>query len=198
MALLTVAQLISYAQNAGFRGENLAIIVAIAQAESGGDTSRRNSGGDRGVLQINSKIHSEISDACAFDPACSFSAAYKISNGGSDFKQWCTAWSDGACGKKGGEYLGSSSPFTQFMGANSEQPGTPPINTPSTSTGNPLQDWVNSIQPAVSWIANPARIAKLVTGAILLIVGLALLIFPDQSQQAIKNVKGSIKNVSKA
>ena len=85
----------SHALSAGFAGEDAATIVAIAWAESGGNPFACNynpgSGSwDRGILQINDYWHSEIDDACAFDPDCAFLAAYIISNQGSDFTDWVT------------------------------------------------------------------------------------------------------------
>src|SRR6266704_5200085 len=86
-------QAIDWARAAGFRGAGLLTVVAVAYAESGLSTSAKkcsNPGGtcDRGILQINNHFHSEISDSCAYDGACSFRAAYKISNGGTSFTPW--------------------------------------------------------------------------------------------------------------
>lgn len=39
------------------------------------------------------------------DPNNNALAAYAISGGGRNWKPWCTAWSDNACGTKGGQYL---------------------------------------------------------------------------------------------
>ena len=87
------AQGIAYVQ--GFRVPGLHIIVAIAQAESSLNTLATNTTGnsagtDRGILQINSVYHSEVTDACAFEPNCAFSAGYKISKQGTDFTPWST------------------------------------------------------------------------------------------------------------
>jgi chitodextrinase len=75
----------NYALAAGFEGENAAIIVAIAWAESDPPgnifSCGKNADGswDRGILQINDFwIKHGVDDACAFDPACAFKAAYKI------------------------------------------------------------------------------------------------------------------------
>lgn len=55
--ILTKQQLYQYATNAGFTGAARDIIVAISQAESGGNTQAYNPndpyGGSYGVLQIN-------------------------------------------------------------------------------------------------------------------------------------------------
>src|SRR6266568_3483800 len=99
MSTITPQQAITYAKNAGFTGVNLATIVAIAMAESGLQTDVRGKTDprDRGVLQINSYWHSNVSDQCAFDPQCAFNAAFTISRG-TDFSQWATY--------KNGDYKG--------------------------------------------------------------------------------------------
>src|SRR4051812_26114165 len=98
---MTASQVAGYASAAGFRGSALTTAVAVAHAESGfdADASHTNTNGtiDRGLWQINS-IHGSDS---TLDPAANAQAAYKISKGGTDWKPWCTAWSDGACGKRG-------------------------------------------------------------------------------------------------
>lgn len=88
---LQVAQL---ARGAGFTGDGWVTSVAVALAESQGwtqavlidtDCSR-----DRGLWQINSYWHSEVSDAQAFDPTSCAQAAYRISSGGADWTPWTT------------------------------------------------------------------------------------------------------------
>lgn len=92
MATLTRAQLTLYAQQAGFSGQALSDVVAIALAESGGKTDVVNpndpNGGSYGVLQING-IHGQP-QSCTFDPLCSFQFAYQLSNGGTNFQPWST------------------------------------------------------------------------------------------------------------
>jgi len=72
MMLLSAAQIAGYAQSAGFTGTGLVNAVAVALAESNGDTNARNvnAGGsvDRGVWQINGYWHSEVSDAPGIRP----------------------------------------------------------------------------------------------------------------------------------
>jgi hypothetical protein len=82
---ISMREAANYALAAGFEGENAAIIVAIAWAESDPPgnifSCGKNADGswDRGILQINDFwIKHGVDDACAFDPACAFKAAYKI------------------------------------------------------------------------------------------------------------------------
>jgi len=94
MAVISVAQAKQYASSAGFSGNSLNIIVAIAQAESSLNTQAQNVNSDgsvdRGIVQINARWHPEVSDACAYNPACAFQAAYRISNSGTNFGAWST------------------------------------------------------------------------------------------------------------
>ena len=91
--ILGAQDLLQLAQQAGSGGDPQTA-VAVALAESGGDTQAlgRNADGsrDRGLWQINDHAHAEVSDACAFDPACNAQAAYAISNGWTDFHPWTT------------------------------------------------------------------------------------------------------------
>lgn len=92
MSTLTPAQATADAKSAGFSGVGLTTIVAIAIAESGLQTDIRGHTDprDRGIVQINSFWHPEVSDSCAFDPVCAFQQAYRISSGGSNFNEWNT------------------------------------------------------------------------------------------------------------
>ena len=88
-----------YASNAGFTEPGLTTIVAIAQAESSLDPNatldNKDAAGnvtstDRGILQINTKWHPEVSDLDAFNPVTAFQAGYEISKGGTNFTPWVT------------------------------------------------------------------------------------------------------------
>lgn len=82
------------ARGAGFTGDGLNIIVAIAQAESGfiPNATNVNKDGsiDRGILQINDFWHPDVSTDCAFNPNCAFQQGYAISNGGKNFNAWAS------------------------------------------------------------------------------------------------------------
>jgi hypothetical protein len=89
-----VAQL---AKNAGLScsGDRIAIAVAVAKAESGfrpriTNTVGNTRGVDRGLWQINSYWHPNVSDACAFSPSCNARAMARISSMGSNWRPWWT------------------------------------------------------------------------------------------------------------
>lgn len=127
MAVLTIAEALADAQAAGFSGQALITVVAIALAESGLDTLATNTAGntppseDRGILQINNYWHAEVSDACAFDPVCAFVEGYRISTQGTNFTPWSTYTS--------GAYLKYVTSVSQALGGTTvstvhwQQPG---------------------------------------------------------------------------
>ena len=92
MPILSWEDALRLAQAAGFPPSTVPVIVAIAACESGlnSEAVHVNVDGslDRGILQINSRWHPEVSDACAFDPPCAFPEAYRISNQGTSFTPW--------------------------------------------------------------------------------------------------------------
>ncbi len=71
-----------------------ALAIAIALAESGGQTDavHHNAGPppsvDRGLWQINSRFHPEVTDSQAFNPATATDAARRISVGGTNWTPW--------------------------------------------------------------------------------------------------------------
>jgi murein DD-endopeptidase MepM/ murein hydrolase activator NlpD len=159
--ILTQAQARSYAINAGFSGQALNIIVAIAQAESSLNTQAQHTNGDgsmdRGIVQINSRYHPEVSAACAFDPACAFQAAYKISSRGTNFSPWATftsgaylrflsGGSGGTAPSSGGGKPWYSYPITHGYITSYQGPGT---DTPhyALDIGAPMDTPVSFLQP---------------------------------------------------
>lgn len=109
MTTLTIGQAKMFAALAGFSGNSLNRIVAIGLCESGLQTDRRGiqDPRDRGWLQINSFWHPEVSDACAFDPACAAREAYRISSQGTNFNQW-TTFQNGCSDTKMAQVAGQS------------------------------------------------------------------------------------------
>ncbi len=99
MAKFSRNQIRDVAYQAGFRGESLAIAVAVALAESGGDTQAINSGNsdrsvDRGLWQINS-IHRQYAPNALFEPLYNARAAYAISSNGTNWRPW-VAYTNGS------------------------------------------------------------------------------------------------------
>lgn len=94
MPLVTPTQIANYAAAAGFSGTDLAIAVAIALAESSGNTTathKNNNGSvDYGLWQINS-VHSDLLNASWSNGAANARMAYAIySAAGNRFTDWVT------------------------------------------------------------------------------------------------------------
>lgn len=116
MTQYTIAQIENiWVANGGSRS-TAAMAAAVAMAESGGSSTatNHNSNGstDRGLWQINS-----TNAGSSTDVATNAKAAIRMSNNGSNWRPWCTAYSDGACGTQGGTYQGSGSPYQKFLTA---------------------------------------------------------------------------------
>lgn len=117
MAVLSVDELKALWIQAGGNPQNAAIAAAVALAESAGRTDAGPTNGngsvDRGLWQINSS-HGSLS---TFDPLGNARAAVQLSNNGANWQPWCTAYTDGACGTKGGAYnLTAGSSVAKFLG----------------------------------------------------------------------------------
>ena len=94
LSYLAVAN-VAHAAGVSCVGDRLAIAVAVARAESSFRTGATNTVGnahgiDRGLWQINSYWHPEVSAACAFSASCNARAMARISNYGRSWSQWWT------------------------------------------------------------------------------------------------------------
>lgn len=102
MATLSPAQIAEYAHDAGFRGQDLTVAVAVAMAESGGDTRAHNPvppDNSYGLWQINMigslgparRDQFDLdSNRELFDPEENAKAAWAISGHGDSFRPWTT------------------------------------------------------------------------------------------------------------
>lgn len=182
MTVLSANQAMQYAQSAGFSGTALTVATAIMQAESGFNTLAQhvNSDGsvDRGIFQINSRWHSEVSDSCAYDPLCASQAAYRISSQGSNFNPW-TTYTSGAYQR----FLGTSASTSTGTGTST---GTQPSNVPIVG---PLIDWIN---------AGAMRAVKMIIGIVLIGAAIALLASPDIEKVAKQAMKAAIETSAAA
>jgi hypothetical protein len=89
---------------AGFRDDPLVTAVAVGLAESSCNPSATHVNGssgscsssiDRGLYQINSCFHAEVSDSCAFDAQCNANETFRISSHGTNWTPW-SAFNSGA------------------------------------------------------------------------------------------------------
>lgn len=177
MAKITLSQAIEYATNAGFKGASLNTIVAIADAESGFDTTivnwRDPHGGSFGVLQING-VHNQPTSV-TFDPQKSFDYAFQLSNGGTNFSAWSTYTN--------GDYKKTPA-WQQLTTSNTVVSTVTPVETTVQQTNTPLGfgpldaigNFLSGIGGAISWIGNPTRVFKMLAGIGLVFVAIFLLV----------------------
>lgn len=116
---MSVAELKALWIKAGGNPQVAGIAAAFALAESGGDPTathvNSNKSQDVGLWQINT-THGALATA---DPLGNAKAAIQISNNGQNWRPWCTAYTDGACGQKGGVYniaMGTAASVGKFLG----------------------------------------------------------------------------------
>lgn len=127
MPTFTYAQLEYIWCQAGGSQQTAALAAAIAMAESGGNSDAISPSNDYGLWQVNKTYHG----ACAtLDVMTNARCAVQISNGGSNWQPWCTAWCPPDCNVSGkSTYLGSCAPFQKYLA-----PGTLPDSTPVNAT----------------------------------------------------------------
>lgn len=119
MANYTYAQLMQIWTANGGSSTWAPMAAAVAMAESGGNSDSISKSNDYGLWQINNGGQAML------DPNANAKRAIAMSNNGATWKPWCTAYADGACGTKGGGYLGAGSPFMKYLNGSAGQiPGT--------------------------------------------------------------------------
>lgn len=165
---ISPAQIAQLAANAGFDGNDLITAVAIALAESGGDTQAYNPEtkagtpagfGSYGLWQIYRKAHPEFGPWNLFDPNQNAAAAFSVYN-----SQGFGAWS----AFKSGAYLRYMGTASQAVGGGfTAQPADlPPASSPpdlpaSTTIVSPPA----AISPGITGIS-PGVIALGIVGAV--------------------------------
>lgn len=153
MAQLSDIAIAGYARSAGFNGTGLTMAIAVALAESGGDPNaqgqNRNGQGvvtsvDRGLWQINSVYHPEVSDQCAYNPGCAAGAAFNISQRGLNWRPWST-FINGSYK----QYMSRASVAASGTGGNVVSPNQNTKGTAPSSTANSLTNVVPGTTLAV-------------------------------------------------
>lgn len=113
---LTFAQVENYWIQAGGSPQAAAMAAAVADAESGLNAAaqRTNPDGTTGIgLWL---IPQNGTPPGSTDPLANARAAVQLSQGGTDWTQWCSTWSDNNCGQDNGTYLGSGSNALMSLG----------------------------------------------------------------------------------
>lgn len=106
MAYYSTTQIAEVWGWAGGTQETAVYAVAVALAESGGNTGAISPSGDYGLWQINAAVWFGRTGGCGlgwgnwWQPGVNACAAMRISDSGRNWAPWCTAWADPArdCG----------------------------------------------------------------------------------------------------
>lgn len=161
MATLSYSQLASAARAGGWSdSKNLSIAVAVAMAESSGNTNAYNGAfGTYGLWQIYKNVHPDIWNPNWTDPAVNAKMAYAVWRQ-QGWKAWSTYTS--------GAYLRYLSKAKAAVGGSSS--GDLPQSTPVIDIPNPFQP----LTDAAKFVTDPhnwMRLGWFVIGGILLVVG---------------------------
>lgn len=206
----TYAQLEAVWIQATGSAQTAPMAAAIAMAESDGvaSASGTNSNGsvDRGLWQINS-----TNGSCStLDVMLNARCAVKISNNGTNWRPWCTAYGDGACGTKGGSYLGDGAPYRKFLQNGVAPDYSAPINATNAqadltgisllpSTLDPTQIIDNALKKTIAGVLNPiiqviAGAMGITAGALMMLFGMYMVISQSREfQQAGQGVKQGVR-----
>lgn len=174
--ILNGLQIAQLAYKAGFRGEALNIAVAVALAESGGNTQAYNpeiaantpdGSGSRGLWQIYGVAHPEYNNDSAFNPQVNAQAAYKVfREAGNRFTPWSTYNAGMANPKQDyAKALGNSSLggflLNTVRGQNNTRPQA--TNKPNQLSNSLLSQMGGGTTKQES---TPEQIASAITGAV--------------------------------
>ncbi len=212
---LSANQIAQYAYNAGFRGQALITAIAVALAESNGNTQAYNpenaagtpnGSGSRGLWQIYGKAHPQYNNDSVYDPQVNANAAYAVSNGGNfapwstfnggQYKQYLNTAASAASSVNGtviqGTTLAASDPcaWSKAYGSAAYTAcqlaiGAGAAITPGGSTLAPGGGLNSAIGSVSSWL-DPMRIIKVAIGVGMVLVALLLLVAPDAAKTAVK------------
>ena len=152
---LSDVEIARLARGAGFSGENWVISVAVSKAESAGWTRARlintDCSVDRGLWQINSFWHGEVSDGCAFQPSCAASSTRTI-QAARGWTEWVTFTNGAYQG-----HMGAARAAVNQVGNGGNPPPAPPPPPGGNPPPPPPPGGSGTWQPNVSY-ATGARV----------------------------------------
>jgi hypothetical protein len=131
---LSFAQVENFWIQAGGSPQAAAMAAAVSDAESGLNAAAQRTNPD-GSLSIGLwGIPANGMPPGSTDPLANARAAVQLSQGGTDWSQWCSTWSDNNCGENNGTYLGQGanalmSLATQKSGASYNVFGSAPAGS---------------------------------------------------------------------
>lgn len=201
--MANMIEIAGYAYTAGLRNPaKIAMAIAIAEAESGGNPKAYNGKGrddSYGLWQINMKAHSLTqlgigSKEALYDPVTNARAMVKISNSGANWKPWSTyplraaAYLPPATAAAAA-FLANPSTAAQYVEA------APGAVADATGVGALAQGFTEAVQTplrVVNWLTEPGtwiRIALFTLGGALVVGGALLFARPALESAAGEAVK---------
>lgn len=195
MPKISDGQIAAYARSAGVSGANVAIAVAIAIAESGGNTTAHNAlppDNSYGLWQINmlgsmgpSRRASLgiSSNEALFDPGTNARAMAMLSGGGTNWKPW-TTYTRGT--------------YRLYMSRGQSASGTSEVVPAGTNLASPvgLGDTLENLTKAIETLSDPQmwkRIGLALGGVLLLALGLVGATGVQERVQMAAKIIGAVK-----
>jgi len=162
VTVYTPAQIAAFAHNAGFRGVHLVEAVAIALAESSGNSNATSSNPDGGVNAGLWQLDTPGGGGAGFtvgelqNPQTNADVAFKVSHGGTSWGAWET-WATGA--------------YRKFMTAAATAAKTPITAASATGSGLSLPGvpavvvaFFRSAGTALDWLLQPGHWVRIFAG----------------------------------
>lgn len=210
MTIYTPQQIRQLAYDAGFRGAALDMAVAVALAESGGNPLAYNpesaagtkaGSGSRGLWQIYGAAHPNYNNDTAFDPRENAKAAFEVYQAaGQKFTPWST-YNNGSAGKIVKTLPGGVQGVNLGASATGTTQGS---NLSIQSLPNPLAPTIATANKISAALSDPVKVKQIetdvgfiVTGSILVTVGLVLFFYSAGKDVVASQAGGVIKSVLK-
>jgi hypothetical protein len=159
---------------AGGNPQAAAMAAAIADASSGLNPNATFTNPDGSVGVGLWLIDKNGMPPGSTDPLANARAAVQLSNNGTNWKNWCVAWSDNACGQSGGNYLEDGSNALGSLGGDFTVAGATPTDAGTSAST------VSSTTPSTPSSGGGNKL--LMIGAVLL-VGFGIFYFFRQQRQ---------------
>lgn len=179
---LTIDQVKNIWIQAGGNPQAAAMAAAVADAESGLNAAAQRTNPD-GTTSIGLwLVPQNGTPPGSTDPLANATAAVQLSQNGTDWTQWCSAWSDNNCGQNNGTYLGSGSNALMALQSSA---GSGSFNVfGSTPAGNGVGASSATSGPIASSATSSSKSKYIIFGVIVLIVIGILWMSRRKGQQA--------------
>lgn len=177
---LTFDQVENYWIQAGGNPQAASMAAAVADAESGlnAGAKRTNPDGTIGVgLWL---LPQNGSPPGSTDPLANARAAVQFSQNGTDWSQWCSAWSDNNCGENNGTYLGSGANALMSLQTQASSPSYSMFGTAPASSGVGASSAASSVAGG-SVSSNPR--AKFILLGVIILIAVGIFFYTQKSKQ---------------